>query len=151
MGYSFAGNPVISAKISKKDVKSVILFAPLIFLHKKDVSGYLRDKNAIDNFYDLNLFYLKFLRRGYKFAFRGIEKLSWDKYFSGRDQKSFIKMGNNYPDVFIFHGKTDERVSYTSSLFFQKEKCPQSKVILIDNAGHDLKKLFDINQINKKN
>lgn len=149
MGYSFAGNPVISAKISKKDVKSVVLFAPLLFLHKKEVSEYLQDKKAIDNFYGFSSFYLEFLKRGYKFAFRGIEKRSWNKYFSGQDLKSFIKMDNNYPNVFIFHGKTDEKINYASSLFFQKEKCSQSKIILIDNVGHDLEKLFDINQINK--
>ena len=149
MGYSFAGNPLISAKILKNDVKSVILFAPLLFLHKKDVLEYLRDKNTIDNFYGFNLFYLEFLKRGYKFAFRGIEKRSWNKYFSGQDSKSFIKMGNNYPNVFIFHGKIDEKINYASSLFFQKEKCPQSKIVIVDNVKHDLEKLFNINQINK--
>ena len=58
-------------------------------------------------------------------------------------------MANNYPNLFIFHGKSDEKINYTSSLFFQKEKRSQSKVILVDNVGHDLEKLFDINQINK--
>ena len=149
MGYSFAGNPLISAKILKNDVKSVILFAPLLFLHKKDVLEYLRDKNTIDNFYGFNLFYLEFLKRGYRFAFRGIEKRSWNKYFSGQDSKSFIKMSNNYPNVFIFHGKIDEKINYASSLFFQKEKCPQSKIVIVDNVEHDLEKLFNINQINK--
>lgn len=149
MGYSFAGNPVISSKISKNDVKSIVLFAPLLFLHKKEVSEYLKDKKAIDNFYSFNLFYLEFLKRGYKFAFRGIEKQSWNKFFSGQDSKSLIKMANNYPNIFIFHGKSDEKINYTSSLFFQKEKRPQSKIVLVDNVGHDLEKLFDINQINK--
>ena len=149
MGYSFAGNPVISAKILKNDVKSVILFAPLLFLHKKDVSECLRDKNSIDNFYGFNLFYLEFLKRGYKFAFRGIEKKSWNKYFSGKEPKSFIKMDKDYPNVIIFHGKSDEKINYASSLFFQKEKYPKVEIILIDGVGHNLEKLFDINQINK--
>lgn len=149
MGYSFSGNPVVSAKISKNDVKSVILFAPLLFLHKKEVLEYLKDKEAIDNFYGFSLFYLEFLRRGYKFAFRGIEEKSWNKYFSGREPKSFIKIDKNYPNVVIFHGKSDEKINYTSSLFFQKEKYPDAKIILMDGIGHNLEKLFDINQINK--
>lgn len=149
MGYSFSGNPVVSAKISKTDVKTVILFAPLLFLHKKEVSEYLKDEKAINNFYGFSLFYLEFLRRGYKFAFRGIEKQSWNKYFYGKDAKSFIEMNNNYPNIVIFHGKSDEKISYISSLFFQKNKYQKAKVFLVDNAGHDLEKLFDINQINK--
>ena len=149
MGYSFSGNPVVSAKISKIDVKNVILFAPLLFLNKKEVLGYLQDEKVINNFYGFSLFYLEFLRRGYKFAFRGIEKQSWNKYFSGKDTKSFIKMNNNYPNIIIFHGKSDEKISYTSSLFFQKNKYPKAKVFLVDNVGHDLEKLFDIKQIIK--
>ena len=149
MGYSFSGNPVVSAKISKTDVKNVILFAPLLFLHKKEVLKYLKDKEVINNFYAFNLFYLEFLRRGYKFALRGINQTSWNKYFSGKDPLSFIKIDKNYPNIIIFHGKLDEKIKYTSSLFFQKEKCPQAKIILVDNVGHDLEKLFDIKQINK--
>jgi len=149
MGYSFAGNPVISAKISKNDIKSVILFAPLLFVQKKEVEKYLKDKKAIDNFYEFSLFFLEFLKRGYKFAFRGIENKSWDKYFSGKEPRSFIEMDKNYPNVIIFHGKSDEKINYTSSLFFQKEKQPNAKIILIDKVGHDLKKLFDTKQINK--
>ena len=149
MGYSFSGNPVVSAKISKTDVKNVILFAPLLFLHKKEVSEYLKDEQAINNFYGFSLFYLEFLRRGYKFAFRGIEKQSWNKYFSGKDINSFIKIVDNYPNVIIFHGKSDEKISYTSSLFFQKNKYPKAKVFLVENVGHDLEKLCDISQINK--
>jgi hypothetical protein len=149
MGYSFSGNPVVSAKISKTDVKNVILFAPLLFLHKKEVLKYLKDKKIINNFYGFNLFYLEFLRRGYKFALRGIEKQSWNKYFSGKEQRSFIKMIKDYPNIVIFHGKLDEKINYASSLFFQKEKCPGAKIILIDNVGHNLEKLFDINRINE--
>jgi len=149
MGYSFSGNPVVSAKISKTDVKNVILFAPLLFLHKKEVLKYLKDKEAINNFYGFNLFYLEFLRRGYKFALRGIEKQNWNKYFSGKEQSSFIKMDKDYPNIVIFHGKLDEKINYASSLFFQKEKCHGAKIILIDNIGHNLEKLFDINRINK--
>jgi len=149
MGYSFSGNPVVSAEISKNDVKSVILFAPLIFLHKKEVSKYLKNKKAIDNFYDFSLFYLEFLRRGYRFAFRGIEKKSWDRYFSGKEPKSFIKIDKNYPHIIIFHGKSDEKINYGSSLFFQNKKRPETKVFLKEGVGHNLEKLFDINQINK--
>ena len=147
--YSFSGNPVVSAKISKTDVKNVILFAPLLFLNKKEVLGYLQDEKVINNFYGFNLFYLEFLRRGYGFAFRGIEKQSWDKYFSGEDAKSFIEMNNNYPNILIFHGKSDEKINCTSSTFFQKEKYSRAKVFLVENVGHDLEKLFDIDQINK--
>ncbi len=149
MGYSFSGNVVASTKISKNDVKSVILFAPLLFLYKEEVSEYLKDEKAIDNFYGFSLFYLEFLRRGYKFAFRGIEEKSWNKYFSGREPKSFIKIDKNYPKIAIFHGKSDEKINYRSSLFFQKEKNPGTEIILMDGIGHDLEKLFDINQINK--
>lgn len=149
IGYSFSGNPVVSAKISKNDVKSVILFDPLLFLHKKEVSKYLKDKKAINNFYDYSLSYLEFLRRGYKFAFRGIKKEGWNKYFSGKDPKSFVEIDKNYPNIIIFHGKSDEKIHYTSSLFFQKEKCHQAKIILINKVGHDLEKLFNIKQINK--
>jgi len=149
MGYSFSGNPIVSAKISRNDVKSVILFAPLLFLHKKEILKYLKDKVAINNFYDFNLFYLEFLRRGYKFAFKGIEKKSWDKYFSGKESKSLIETNKNYPDIIIFHGKSDEKINYASSLFFQKEKCLETKVFIKDEIGHNFEKLFDINQINK--
>jgi len=149
MGYSFSGNPVISAKISKTDVKNVILFAPLIFLNKKEVLEYLKDEKAINNFYGFSLFYLEFLRRGYKLAFRGIEKQSWDEYFLGNDKKSLIKIDKNYPNIVIFHGKLDKKISYSSSLFFQMKNCPQAKIVLVNNVGHDLGKLFDINQINK--
>lgn len=149
MGYSFAGNPVISAKILKNDVKSVILFAPLLFLHKKDILEYLKNEKSIKNFYGFGLFYLEFLRRGYKFVFKGIEKQSWNKYFSGEDAKSFIKMADDYPNLLIFHGKSDEKINCTSSTFFQKEKYSRVKVFLVDGVGHDLKKLFDINKINK--
>lgn len=149
MGYSFSGNPVVSAKITKNDVKSVILFAPLLFLHEKEVLESMKDKETIDNFYGFSLFYLEFLRRGYKFALRGIEKKSWDRYFSGKEQNSFIKMNKDYPNIVIFHGKSDEKINYTSSLFFQKEKYPDAKIILTDGIGHNLEKLFDIKQINK--
>ena len=149
IGYSFAGNPVISAEISKNDVKNVVLFAPLLFLHKKEVSEYLKDEKAINNFYGFSLFYLEFLRRGYKFTFRGIKNKCWDKYYSGKDAKSFIKVDNNYPNIVVFHGKLDEKINYTSSLFFQKEKISKAKVFLVNNVGHDLEKLFDIKQINK--
>jgi hypothetical protein len=149
MGYSFSGNPIISAKISKKDVRNVILFSPLLFVYRKEVEKYLKDKRAIDNFYGSNLFYLEFLKRGYKFAFRGIGKESWNKYFSGKELKSFTEINKNFPNVIIFHGKSDEKINYTSSLFFQKEKQSSANVILIDNVGHDLKKLFDAKRINK--
>ncbi len=99
IGYSFSGNPIISAKISKKDVKNVILFTPLLFLHKKDVSECLKDEKTINNFYSFSLLYLGFLKRGYKFAFRGIERQSWNKYFSGKDPRSFIKINKDYPKV----------------------------------------------------
>lgn len=149
IGYSFAGNPVISAKISKNDVKNVLLFAPLLFLHEKEVSEYLKDKKVINDFYNFSLFFLKFLRRGYKFAFRGIENRCWEKYFSGKDPDSFIKVDKNYPNIIIFHGKSDEKINYTSSIFFQRTKSPESKVFLIDNVEHDLKKLFNIKRIIK--
>jgi len=149
IGYSFSGNPIISTEIAKSDVKKVILFAPLFFLHKKDVSKYLKDKKAVANFYDFSLFYLNFLRRGYKFAFRGIEKKSWSRYFSGKESSSFIKIDKNYPDIIIFHGKLDEKIKYESSLFFQKKKNNQAKIILIDNVGHDFKKLFRMGKNNK--
>lgn len=149
MGYSFSGNPVVSAKITKNDVKNVILFAPLLFLHKKEVLESMRDKNAMDNFYGFNSFYLEFLRRGYKFALRGIEKKSWNKYFSGKESKSLIRINKDYPNIIIFHGKSDEKIQHASSLFFQKEKCPETKVFLKDEVGHNLEKLFDMNQINK--
>jgi len=149
MGYSFSGNPVVSAKITKNDVKNVILFAPLLFLHKKEVLKSTKDKKTIDNFYGFNSFYLEFLKRGYKFALRGIERKSWDKYFSGKEAKSLIKTNKDYPDIIIFHGKLDEKIQHTSSLFFQKEKYPEAKIFLKDGVGHDLEKLFDIDQINK--
>jgi hypothetical protein len=149
IGYSFTGNPILSSKISKTDVKNVILFAPLIFLHKKDLYSYLKNKKEINNFYAFNLFYLDFLRRGYKFALRGINQKSWSKYFSGKDPESLIKVGKNYPNVIIFHGKEDEKIKYNSSIFFKKEKCPQTKIILVNNVGHDLEKLFELKQIEK--
>jgi len=67
------------------------------FLHKKDLYSYLKNKTKINNFYAFNLFYLKFLRGNYKFEFRGINEKSWDKYFSGEDPESLIKVDKNYP------------------------------------------------------
>lgn len=149
MGYSFSGNSIVSAKISKNDVKSVILFAPLLFLHKKEVSEYLKNKKNIDNFYDFSLFYLAFLRRGYKFAFRGVENKCWDSYFSGKDPLSFIKIDKEYPHIIIFHGELDEKINYGSSLFFQKEKNFEATVILKEGVGHNLERLIDMTHINK--
>lgn len=148
IGYSFSGNPVVSARISKVDVENVFLLAPLLFLNKADVAGYLQDDKAINDFYDFNSFYLEFLRRGYRFALRGIEKLSWDKYFSGKATSSFVKMAEDYPNIIIFHGRSDEKINYKSSLYFQKNKHPEAKVSLVDNVGHDLEKLFDAKAIN---
>ena len=148
-GYSFAGNPIVSAKISKNDVKNVFLFAPLFFLNKKDINKSMKNPKDINNFYGFNLFFLKFLQRGYKFAFRGIEKESWKKYFLGEDSKSIIKLNNNYPKITIFHGKDDDKIDYGSSLFFQKEKSPKTKVILVDKVGHSFRDLLDMKKINK--
>jgi len=58
-------------------------------------------------------------------------------------------MDKNYPNVIIFHGKLDKKVNYISSLFFKKEKYSKTRVVLMDNIGHDLEKLFDIKKINK--
>lgn len=149
MGYSFAGNPVISARISKQDVKNVILFAPLLFLYRTECQSYLKEAKKVKAFYDFSLFYLAFLKRGYKFAFRGIERAGWKKYFSGQDPESRVKRASGYPAVTIFHGRLDEKISYTSSMFFQAKKYPGTKVILLDRIGHDLEKLFDPNQIAK--
>jgi hypothetical protein len=148
-GYSFSGNPIVSAKISKKDVKSVILFAPLFFLHEKEVSKYLTNKKARDDFYEFNSFFLEFLRRGYKFTYRGIEDKSWDTYFSGKEAKSFIKMDENYPKLKIFHGKSDKKINYSSSLFFKKEKFANCDTVLLNDVEHNLEKLFDMEKINK--
>lgn len=149
IGYSFSGNPIISAEISKADVKNVILFAPLLFLNKKEVEKYLKNKKAISDFYNFSLFYLEFLRRGYKFAFRGIENACWYRYFSGKAAKSLVKTSNNYPNIIIFHGKSDEKIDYNSILFFQKKWRRRLKIFFVDNVGHDLEKLFDVNQITK--
>lgn len=150
MGYSFSGNPVISAKLSKTDVKSVILFAPLLFVNRKEVAEYLKEKKAIDNFFSFSLFYLGFIRKGYKFVFRGIENRCWDKYFSGSEIKSLVNVRNSYPDnIFIFHGKADKKISYKSSLFFQQKRCPQAKVFIIKRAGHDLRQICDFRKILK--
>ncbi len=149
IGYSFSGNIVLSTKILKKDVKNILLFAPLIFLYKNEASKYLKDKKNINDFYKFNLFYLEFLRRGYKFALKGIEQKSWDAYFSGKNQKTIIKIDNSYPNIFIFHGKIDKKIKYTSSLFFQEKKCSNAKITLIDGVGHSLEGLFDINKLNK--
>jgi len=50
-GYSFSGNPIVTANISKDDVKNVFLFAPLLFLHKDQVKGYMSNQKDMDNFY----------------------------------------------------------------------------------------------------
>ena len=105
----------------QKRRKKCHLIRPIAILTQKEVLESMKDKKLIDNFYGFNLFYLQFLRRGYKFALRGIEKQSWNKYFSGKEQNSFIKMDKDYPNIVIFHGKSDEKINYASSLFFQKE------------------------------
>lgn len=149
VGYSFAGNPVASAKLSKNDVKNVFLLSPLLFVNKIDTEQYFENTKDLEDFYGFSLFYLEFLKRGYKFAFRGIDNPSWEKYFSGEDQESVIKIADDYPNIFVLHGKEDKKISYKSSVFFQKEKCPTASLELLDNVGHDSEKLFDMEKINK--
>jgi hypothetical protein len=150
MGYSFAGNPILSARLSKNDVGSIILFAPLIFLHRKETIKFLGDEDEINKFYRFNILFLKFLRRGYKFAFRGIENQSWDRYFSGKEKNSLIKLGRDFPDnIFIFHGSDDEKITPKSSEFFQKSIRPEAEVFIIKKVKHNLRQLCDFNKIIK--
>jgi hypothetical protein len=147
LGYSFAGNTILTSKILSNDVKSIFLFAPLLFLNKSNLKEYIKKDKLIKNFYKFNLFYLKFLRRGYGFVLKGIEKDIWDKYFLGNDTKSIIRVKDNFPNVFIFHGKQDKEINYSSSIFFSKQRYRDTEVILIDKVGHNLEKLFLMKKI----
>lgn len=147
MGYSFSGNPLVLSNVSKNDVKSVVLFAPLMFLYRDDVSGFM-DNDDMDKFYGFNEFYLNFLKRGYRFALRGIDDSSWDSYFSGKNSQSMVSLGSDFPDVVIYHGRNDEKVSHESSLLFKQEKCKTATVMVVDNVGHDLGALFEVAKTN---
>ena len=144
-GYSFAGNPILTSKISQDDVKKVVLLAPLIFLSKGDTKEYLNKKD-FEDFHNFNSFFLGFLKRGYRFAYRGITDRSWNKVFAGNEPSSIIGLNNDYPDIEIYHGRKDSDIPYKSSQYFKK-KFGQIKLELIDNADHDLEELFGLNRI----
>jgi len=147
VGSSFAGNPILKSKVLKSDVKKVVLLAPLVFLNRKDVKEFLNEQEMTD-FYGFNSFFLKFLQRGYKFAYRGINNKLWNKLLSGQEPESAIRLMDDYPDIVVFHGKQDKEAPVKSSQYL-KQKFDQVQLVIADNVGHDWEKLFDLKKILK--
>jgi len=145
IGYSFAANPVLTAKVNRKDVKAVFLYSPLIYVNKSDISKIL-DKDGADKFIALSRFFLKFLQRGYKYALRGISDPSWDKYFSGNELSSQINLFSQYPPIYIYHGLKDSQVNPAFSKYFYSINKNITKLFLIKDRGHD-KELFNLSHL----
>lgn len=145
LGYSFAGNPILKAKINKKDVKAVLLYCPLIYLNKKDVEIILGLEEAT-KFFEFNKSFLQFLRKGYFHVLRNITDISWFEYFSGKDSSSKVSLKFQYPKIFIFHGLRDEKISSVFSKYFCKTHKNISKLFLFKEVGHS-KELFNLSHL----
>jgi hypothetical protein len=145
IGYSFAGNPILTTNINNKNVKAVLLYAPLIYLSKKDIENILNPEEA-KKLFEFNKFFLKFLQRGYVHALRGIKDNSWLKYFSGNDLSSQININSNYPKIFIYHGFRDDQANPLFSKYFYKTHKNLSKLYLVKNKGHD-KRMFKLRHL----
>lgn len=133
-GYSFAANSILTSNISNKNVKSVLLYSPLIFLNKEDV------KKAVDaekkkEFYIQNKNFLQFLRNGYAEVLRGISSNIWEKYYLGDDPSSKVQLNTDFPFTYIFHGKSDNILSPGFSEYFCKNNSEKSKLFLFE-SGH---------------
>lgn len=146
LGYSFSGNLILTTKINKEDVRAVYLYAPLIYLNRHEVEEILSSKE-IEDFYKLNKLNLKFLKRGYKNVIKGIRDPSWERYFLGADSSSVINIQQNYPRVFIYHGKYDNKINPLFSQYFNKKYKEKTTLSLINNVGHDLRGLFNLRHV----
>lgn len=142
IGYSFAGNPILKTNINKKDIKAIFLYAPLIYLNKNEVETILGREKAI-KFFEFNKTHLQFLRKAYFRVLRGINDISWLRYFLGKDTSSKISINLPYPEIFIYHGLKDEIVDPAFSKYFYKTHKNISRLFLIKEIGHD-KELFNL-------
>lgn len=145
IGYSFAGNSLLNININKNEIKKVILYSPLIYLYGQEVEDVLGREEA-KRFSEFNIFFLKFLQRGYPHALRGIEEKEWKKYFSGVDRSSRIKLSSNYPPISIYHGSKDSQISPKFSEHFYKMHRANSKLTIVPDLGHD-KGMFNLNHL----
>lgn len=123
---SFGGNVVLSAKINKRNIKKIFLYAPF-FVEYSEIED--------------NQKTLKFLTRGYKNVYRGIVSKEWHKYFTKKNKLSFLKLDENFPPIEIIHGKKDIVVSYQSSQKLQKRYSKFIKLKLKKEIGHSFEQL----------
>lgn len=146
IGYSFAGNPILKTNVNKKEVKAILLYAPLIYLYKDEVEAILGREKAIE-FFEFNKSHLQFLQRAYFRILRGIKDPLWIKYFSGEERSVKINnISSQYPSIFIFHGLKDEIINPAFSKYFCRNYKNISKLFLIKSVGHT-KELFNINHL----
>lgn len=145
IGYSFAGNPLLTISANKKEIKKVILYSPLIYLYGQEVKNILGEKET-ERFSEFNIFFLEFLQRGYPHALRGIKGKEWKKYFFGKDRSSRIKLSSSYPPISIYHGNKDSQISHRFSEHFYKMHQANSKLTIVSGMGHD-KGMFNLNHL----
>lgn len=145
IGYSFAGNTILNTKLNKKDINEVLLYSPLIYVNKND-SEKIVLKDVLEKDIKDAANFLSFLQRGFKFTLRGVVNKVWNKYFSGQEEKSIVKLSADYPQIRIFHGKADHQVNYLYSEYFTKTHSSTTKLKLYEDLGHtkDLVKVEDL-------
>jgi len=125
---SFGGNVVLSAKISKKDIKKIILYAPFFIEYSS-----IKDNQKM----------LEFYVRGYKNNFRGIDSKEWRSYFTKKYKLSFFKLDGAFPPVEIIHGKKDTIVPFQSSQKLQNKYPNLVKLKIKEGVGHDFEQLYE--------
>ena len=134
---SFGGVVALSAPI--KESYRMLLLAPLT--HPRESKKSLRSVNGSDD-----LFYL--LTKGYRNAYRGLNKVDWSNFLSGAsrlDPEKNIKYLRN-KEIIIFHGTQDKVISPEESRRFiawaRTQGVKGIKYRLVRKAGHgsDLEK-----------
>jgi len=125
---SFGGNVVLSAKVSKKNIKKIFLYSPFFIEYSN-----IKDNQEM----------LKFFIRGYKNNFRGIVSEKWQKYFTKKDELAFLKLDDTFPDIEIIHGKEDVVVPFQSSQKLQNKYPNLVKLKLRKGIGHSFEQLYE--------
>lgn len=142
MGYSFAGNALLRSPFDARDVESVILFAPLIYLYKQDLRHMMSSATQRLEFYRANSQMLEFLRRGYKNEFRGIKRAGWSAYFGGMDVGSRVIAPSHVRRILIVHGDRDAVVDLRHSKYFAKTNSKNTTLIVRKGVSHNLRHLY---------
>ncbi len=117
IGYSFAGNIILTSNLSKKDAHRILLYSPLIFIHQRNLGGVMSDPEN-KHFKIKNKHELAFMRRAYSNIWRGINNKKWDEFFMGKDSKSLIESRKNLPEITVFHGVNDSEIDPKYSEYF---------------------------------